>query len=467
MMMQRSFFLGFPLLVVTGTAAAAPPALSSGGGPSELGADGSAAAFYDARGGRETGPTGDFSTGAGTAQRPQDTTYGPARGPGSAADGGPRRGNDIYGDGLAEGDGTWSNATPDYHVVADGDTLWGICGDYFRDPYMWPQVWSWNDQVTNAHWIFPGDRVRLKNPIQEPSRIADTFADIDQVYEARVPKGKDYLLNRYAFVDAEEFERSMEVVGGSQSKVMMSTLDTAYIRYEPESPPVAGERLSVYRPQQEIYDIEFKGRKRRQRKGKKIGYLVEVVGEVEIERVAKKTAEATVADSVRPVERGMRVGELKTRFVRVAPVDAETTDNGLVVETIRDLALSGEENIVVVNMGSNRKIRRGNILDVVRKGDEYSPSHRFISPYESGHPRRVVGHILVLQVQPDAAMGVVLDSRREVLRGDHVEIRGPKAGETDQPAMRKAGRHLSADAHAEIVGDGGNVEGSAGFRVGQ
>jgi nucleoid-associated protein YgaU len=51
---------------------------------------------------------------------------------------------------------------PDTHTVRRGDTLWGLCDFYFQNPYQWPRLWSYNPQIKNPHWIYPGDAVRLK-----------------------------------------------------------------------------------------------------------------------------------------------------------------------------------------------------------------------------------------------------------------------------------------------------------------
>ena len=51
---------------------------------------------------------------------------------------------------------------PDSHTVRRGDTLWGICDFYFQNPYQWPRLWSYNPQIKNPHWIYPGDEVRLR-----------------------------------------------------------------------------------------------------------------------------------------------------------------------------------------------------------------------------------------------------------------------------------------------------------------
>src|SRR3954471_15887042 len=50
---------------------------------------------------------------------------------------------------------------PDVHLVRRGDTLWDLCNRYYQNPWAWPKVWSYNPQVANPHWIYPGDQLRL------------------------------------------------------------------------------------------------------------------------------------------------------------------------------------------------------------------------------------------------------------------------------------------------------------------
>ena len=50
-------------------------------------------------------------------------------------------------------------AKPDYYVIQAGDTLWDLSRTFWGDPYYWPQLWSYNDQITNPHWIYPGNRI--------------------------------------------------------------------------------------------------------------------------------------------------------------------------------------------------------------------------------------------------------------------------------------------------------------------
>ena len=45
------------------------------------------------------------------------------------------------------------------HTVKKGDTLWDISNMYLKTPWSWPLVWSNNENITNPHLIYPGDKV--------------------------------------------------------------------------------------------------------------------------------------------------------------------------------------------------------------------------------------------------------------------------------------------------------------------
>lgn len=445
-----AFIAVFPRVVVAGppSEGGAQPAPASTGSQ----APPSGVSIFGPPAGGEYSPdtTGQAGVVNGKIQRPTDSTAGPSG-----------NGYDIIDPAIYQQVGI-GNATPDYHIVQKGDTLWDICTYYFGDPYLWPQIWSLNEQVTNAHWIFPGDRVRLTEPYTvRPSE--GTGLSLSET-EAPPSDNDTYVLNRFAYIDDEEYQKSMTVSGGAQAKVMMSKADTAYVKYDPENPPIPGERLAVYRPQRAIYDVKVRGKNnQRQTRGKRLGYLVEVVGEVYVTKVAKNSAEVVVVDSVAPVERGMRVGELQTRFSRITEVDAESTEVGLVIDTIQERKLAGDEQFVVINLGATRGIRRGNMVDVVHKGDEYTADHQLRVPYDDGHPRRVIAQVLIVQVQEKTALGVVTYSRRELVKGDHVELRPPP-----ENAQTNRSRQAGGEATGRVDGnaDPGSVEGSAQFKLG-
>lgn len=370
---------------------------------------------------------------------------------------------------------------PEYHIVQQGDTLWDISYYYLSDPYLWPKLWSWNDHVTNAHWIFPGDRIRLYDPFSTPVDPTDSNLAFSKTRMPGRVKADPVLLTQNAFVDIYQFETAMTVIGGGDAKVMMATLDTIYMDYDKANPPIPGERLVIYAPQEKVYDLDNK---------KVLGWVVEVMGDVEVETVARKAVEGTVSSAVNPIERGYKVGPLRRRFRRVDPVPADRAGSGLVVATLNNTGpipikmsrqsrsqrgrgendvLAGDQQFVIVSLGEVDGIEEGNVLEVVRKGDEYTPERVFAIPYEDGWPRRVTGALIVVQVLEKTSLAMSTFSRREIERGDHVELRGPglnRAGTEPEPEPGAKRKGKTIDADANVRRDDGKVEGGGGFRVG-
>ena len=50
---------------------------------------------------------------------------------------------------------------PTVYVIKQGDTLWGLSERFIKDPEYWPNMWSKNGQITNPHFIYPGQKVRV------------------------------------------------------------------------------------------------------------------------------------------------------------------------------------------------------------------------------------------------------------------------------------------------------------------
>jgi hypothetical protein len=398
-----------------------------------------------------------------------------------APDGSEIGGYQIYGD--EDDSGYAPQDVPDVHIVQDGDTLWDISGSYLSDPYLWPKLWSWNEHVTNAHWIFPGDRIRLYDPRDDRGRGGSRTDEGDYEFgKTRVPEkaiDETYSLNQTAFVDAAEFETSMKVIGGGEAAVLMSTYDTVYMSYDKDHPPIPGERLVTYAPIEKVYDIKDR---------KVIGYLVQIVGEVDVQSLAPKAAEGTIAFAQHPVERGYRVGPLRRTFKRVDTKTAEKSKVGIIAATVNDTGPIGlrsrkrrksllgdhvmvsEVEYVVMDIGSSSGVEVGHVLEVVRKGDEYQKKRILKIPYEKCWPRRVIGAVLVLQAHQHTSFGAAIYSRHEIERGDHVELRGrkplpedkEKCDEDDKKSKRREKRKGKAEADGKA--EDGKAEGS--FNVG-
>lgn len=50
------------------------------------------------------------------------------------------------------------------YIVKQGDTLWDLSGEYFQDPFAWPDLWEKNRHIQDPHWIYPGDSLYMGEP---------------------------------------------------------------------------------------------------------------------------------------------------------------------------------------------------------------------------------------------------------------------------------------------------------------
>ena len=62
---------------------------------------------------------------------------------------------------AAEGDKTVEYETGFYYTVQKGDTLWDLSQKFSDTPWQWPELWKENQEISNPHRIYPGERIRL------------------------------------------------------------------------------------------------------------------------------------------------------------------------------------------------------------------------------------------------------------------------------------------------------------------
>ncbi|HZI15707.1 MAG TPA: LysM domain-containing protein, partial [Myxococcus sp.] len=67
----------------------------------------------------------------------------------------PERGTRV---GIPPGARGRDSAPGEVHAVQDGDTLWDLSQRYLGSPWYWPKVWSYNPEIANPHWIYPGNQ---------------------------------------------------------------------------------------------------------------------------------------------------------------------------------------------------------------------------------------------------------------------------------------------------------------------
>jgi hypothetical protein len=350
---------------------------------------------------------------------------------GGAGGSGTVRGSENSSFVLGESGGGFRSAgpPPNSHTVRKGDTHWHICDFYFHNPYQWPRVWSYNPQIQNPHWIYPGDQVKLRGGgaalADSANNLPPSAATGGGLTDRRrqVPPDTVFLRNQ-GYVDDES--NNWGVLNGSrEDKLILSDNDEVYLRIGGDHDVKIGQELTVYRPMKSVGD----------------GKLIEIQGTAKVDQwnPKERVARARITESLDAIERGARVGPIQRRFEVVPPQRNDKDVEATVLSSVHSNVMYAQNSVVFIDKGEEAGLKPGNRLHVIRKGDAYhrtqpskaaakriaveddSPAATENVPKprdDNALPEEVIAELRVVSVRKKSAMCLVTTSRREIDPGD-------------------------------------------------
>jgi hypothetical protein len=323
------------------------------------------------------------------------------------------------------------------HTVIPGDTLWDLCARYLNNPWYWPRVWSYNPEITNPHWIFPGQQVRFYPSGELPGEIevARDFevpepVEADTEYEevaedllswagnkqfVKVKKVTSLRIQRDAFVTPDELKDMGYIEGSREDKEYLSEYDPIYIRFSDPNTAQVGQKYMIVRQMREItHPIT----------GDSVGFYIRVLGAVQVVHVSEGVATAVIAVSLDPIFRGDKIAPWNPQLSKhIGPKPNSVELRGYIVDSRVTLTEIGERHIVFIDQGSDSGVEEGNLFDVVRRQDGVVPLGE--DKHELGYwnqdlPVEILGRVMIVDSRPTASTGVVMASLRELRIGDRV-----------------------------------------------
>jgi hypothetical protein len=314
---------------------------------------------------------------------------------------------------------------PEFHVVRSGDTLWDICFYYFNDPWQWPKVWSYNPQITNPHWIYPGDLVRLlpRGVFNEPAQPGVTGGEPEKGPEKPAdvvpPPQRDLAvgIRQTAFVEKSDLDKSIAIDGSIDEKVLLGPGDQVYLSYPDGKPPQVGKTYSIYQPDNVVTQGD-----------KEMGAYVHILGAVQVVSVKQdKRARGVITEANQEIERGLRVGPLVKQYKTVPPVAPKVDAQGTIIAMLAPAQLVGLGELVFVDRGQGSGLEIGNRMFVVRRGDAYpGQSQLTVGQDDKRFPARALGEVVIVEVGPKISVGLVTLSVQEMGVGDQVMMQKSK-----------------------------------------
>jgi LysM repeat protein len=337
---------------------------------------------------------------------------------------------------------TVSGETPQTHVVKRGDTLWGIGDYYFKNPYEWPKLWSFNPQIKNPNWIYPGDELKLLPPGGEGAAAAPGTAPqaarngqgsltlIDRRH--RVPNDTVFLRDQ-GWIRENGDEVWGSITGAAEDKMFLADFDQVYLHIDAGHDVHIGQELTIFRPVHPVANA---------------GAIVMIEGTARIDQwnARDRVARALIVETLNVIERGAKIGPLARSFEIVPPRRNDEDLSARVLASVHPNEFYGQNQVVFINKGEADGLKLGNRLFVVRRGDPWRQS--LVEPIagyrvsaddekpmpemedtpgsrrdDKTYPDEVTGELRVVALKKDTATCVVTQSSVEIEREDLVVAR--------------------------------------------
>lgn len=204
----------------------------------------------------------------------------------------------------------------DYTVVS-GDTLWSISGRELGDPFLWPKIWQENPAISNPDRLYPGQKIRIplryaQKEEHEPGEAPQKVEFPKKAGASEKPSPASVLLrpliDRNVLVSSGFISYSVNgvgaIVGAPSQRLMFGNNDIVYVNID--KPAKVGDRFYILRQSELV---------RHPVTNKKMGYLVEILGILEVVRFEYGDTLAKITEMFNDIHSG----DLLETYYEISP----------------------------------------------------------------------------------------------------------------------------------------------------
>lgn len=339
-----------------------------------------------------------------------------------------------------EGDSVKSSSAGTQHTVERGDTLWDLSQRFLGSPWYWPKVWSYNPEIANPHWIYPGNLVRFFPTGEEVSTQVEVgepetpdvlegqmYGDDDKVQlHGQIgfrPRSTLSLLTP-GFITTSEVQETGRIEGSFGETEHLYFPQSIYVSFAKAGTAKVGETYLIFRNMGEVMHPITQ---------KPVGIYTRIVGQLKVTALDKGgMAKALIVRQQDVVMRGDLLGpagEEMMRQVAARPNERDVKGAMVVGAPNKALAVLGESQLMILDKGSDDGVKAGNTFTLWRQHDALAQDN-ILNPsrIEEQWPREDIGECVAFEVKSKVTICLISRSMREFVVGDHAEIRAGNSG---------------------------------------
>lgn len=326
------------------------------------------------------------------------------------------------------------------HLIVRGDTLWDLSEEHLGNPFLWPKLWQWNSYISNPHFIYPGETIKLyppkvmvrhpaKNVTQEtPLGLVEDEGTVEELVEEIVEEAVEAVteeaslsepvseeetytfaeMRSSGFIDDEELKVAGKIVEAEDEKLLLSDGDLLYVTLNDGGKE--GDMYSIFKVDKKINHPVFE---------RVLGYKIIVLGFAEITGFSNDVATARITKSFDAITRGdlLKPKEDIPNAVTLKPT--EISIDGYITASKGERTTFGERDIVYIDLGKKDGMERGNSFIVYKEGETVMDSSDDEKSYKL--PSITIGRLLILSAKEGSSVAIIIKSIEEMRVGQKIK----------------------------------------------
>lgn len=305
---------------------------------------------------------------------------------------------------------------PTIYVIKQGDTLWGLSERFIKDPNYWPNMWANNSQVTNPHFIYPGQKVRVfpdrlefvsMEQTATPQKAAPvTSAEMEQ----DVADERSYpVFGNEGFLLEKDIKPAGTVIGIHNDRILAGDDDIVYTDIGTAQGAKGGEKFSIFRKDSNVIHPVT---------NEVMGTRIASLGTLYLTDMERRSSRAIISGVSKEISPGsylMPYNEIRRHEI---PLKMTTRDlKGYIIDSGSGVSIIAAGDVVYIDLGSAQGAEVGNMLYIVR---DVTLDQRYAEGRIDKLPQELLGALVVIETGKNVATALVVKSIDAIYKGDRL-----------------------------------------------